>query len=166
MTDRINDIQERADKLGQGLREAGIRLTHQRLEICREIAAADNHPDAETVYVGVRKRVPTISLDTVYRTLWKLRDLGLIDTLGIPHERIRFDGNTNPHHHFVCTRCGQTRDFYSDNFDQLAIPEEVAAYGIVEKTQVEIRGTCLKCSKMSGTQNSEHNQRSQQRERR
>jgi Fur family peroxide stress response transcriptional regulator len=153
MTDRIEEIQQRVDKLGEGLKQAGIRLTHQRLEICREITTVDSHPDAETVYTGVRERVPTISLDTVYRTLWTLRDLGLIDTLGIPHERIRFDGNTTPHHHFICSRCGQTHDFYSDDFDRLAIPEEVMAYGTVEKTQVEIRGICLKCSKTSDSPN-------------
>lgn len=160
MTDQTSDIQQRVDKLGDGLRQAGVRLTHQRLEICREIAAADNHPDAETVYMGVRERVPTISLDTVYRTLWTLRDLGLIDTLGIPHESIRFDRNTTQHHHFICTRCGETRDFYSDDFDRLTIPEEVAAFGTVEKTQVEIRGTCLNCSKTSNSQNNEHYKRS------
>lgn len=146
----IEGIQERVDKLGEGLRDAGIRLTHQRLEICREIAAATSHPDVETVYKGVRKRVPTISLDTVYRTLWTLRDLGLIDTLGIPHDRIRFDANITPHHHFVCTRCGDTHDFLSDAFDRLAIPEEVRAYGMVDKAQVEIRGTCLKCAQATG----------------
>jgi Fur family peroxide stress response transcriptional regulator len=161
MTDPINDIQMRVNRLREGLRQSGVRLTHQRLEICREIASADNHPDAETVYMEVRKRVPTISLDTVYRTLWTLRNLGLIDTLGIPHERIRFDGNTTPHHHFVCTRCGETHDFYSCDFNRLAIPEEVAAIGSVEKAQVEIRGICLKCSKTSDLPDNEHDQRSE-----
>lgn len=137
----------RMHRLEEGLRHAGVKLTHQRLEICREIASAGNHPDAEAVFKGVRERVPTISLDTVYRTLWKLLDLGLISTLGIPRERMRFDGNTAPHHHFVCTKCGEARDFYSDDFDHLRVPEDVNTYGIVRKTQVEVRGFCMRCSK-------------------
>jgi Fur family transcriptional regulator, peroxide stress response regulator len=141
-----NAFQERSHQLEEGLRQAGVKLTHQRLEICREIASASNHPDAETVFKGVRDRVPTISLDTVYRTLWKLLDLGLISTLGIPRESMRFDGNTAAHHHFICTKCGEARDFYSEDFDRLQVPDEVKTYGILQKTQVEVRGVCLRCS--------------------
>jgi Fur family peroxide stress response transcriptional regulator len=160
MANRSQHIQQRVDRLGEGLKQAGIRLTYQRLEICREIATADSHPNAQTLYMGVRKRIPTISLDTVYRTLWTLRDLGLMDTVGIPRERIHFDADTTPHHHFICARCGEAHDFYSDDFDRLAIPEEVAAYGTVEKTQVEMSGVCVKCSNTSDPHNNEHNQRS------
>ncbi|HET6476757.1 MAG TPA: transcriptional repressor [Thermoleophilia bacterium] len=56
-------------QLSQGIRDAGLRLTHQRLEILRVVAADETHPDVETVYEAVRKRVPTNSLETVYRTL-------------------------------------------------------------------------------------------------
>jgi Fur family transcriptional regulator, peroxide stress response regulator len=142
-----DELERRMHHFEQGLKQAGVKLTHQRLEICREIGSASNHPDAETVFAGVRKRVPTISLDTVYRTLWTLLDLGLISTLGIPRERMRFDGNTAPHHHFVCTKCGEARDFYSEDFDQLQVPDDVKTYGIVQKTQVEVRGVCIRCSK-------------------
>lgn len=143
----LEELELRMHHLEEGLKQAGVKLTHQRLEICREIASASSHPDAEAVFMGVRERVPTISLDTVYRTLWKLLDLGLISTLGIPRERMRFDGNTVPHHHFLCTKCGEARDFYSEDFDQLRVPDDVRTYGIVQKTQVEVRGVCLRCSK-------------------
>ena len=102
-------------------------------------------PDAETVFQGVRKRIPTVSLDTVYRTLWLLNDLGLIATLGPPRGRARFDANLSRHHHFVCVRCGLTRDFYSGKFDVLRLPASVKAIGEVETTRVEVRGICVKC---------------------
>lgn len=143
--------QQRLSRLKDGLKRSGVKLTHQRLEICREIAEASDHPDAETVYEGVRERVPTISRDTVYRTLWLLLDLKLIDTLATSRHRMRFDGNISPHHHFICTRCGEARDVYSEEFDQLRAPDEVKTYGIVQKIQVEIRGLCLGCSKTSET---------------
>ena len=141
------ELDRRMRHCTDGLRRAGVKLTHQRLEICREIAGSGDHPDAEAVFKGVRERVPTISLDTVYRTLWTLLGLGLIRTLGIPRERMRFDGNIEPHHHFVCTRCGEAQDFCSHEFDALKVPEDVRTYGIIHNTHVEVRGICLRCSK-------------------
>jgi Fur family transcriptional regulator, peroxide stress response regulator len=147
-------LERRVSHLVEGLGNAGVKLTHQRLEICREIASACNHPDAESIFRGVRERVPTISLDTVYRTLWKLLDLGLITTLGIARERTRFDGNTARHHHFICTVCGAAYDFQSDDFDQLPLPDVVRTYGSILKTQVEVTGVCLGCSRESDRKNS------------
>jgi Fur family peroxide stress response transcriptional regulator len=136
---------ERIKRLEDGLRRAGVKMTHQRLEILRELARSSEHPDAETIYQGVRRRIPPLSLDTVYRTLWLLLDLGLISTLGASRDRARFDANLEPHHHFVCLRCGTTRDFYSREFDTLKIPDSVKVFGIPEKTQVEVRGVCVNC---------------------
>jgi len=73
-----SEVERRVEVLSRALREQGLRLTHQRLEIVREIAASDEHPRAETVFRHVRTRVPTVSLDTVYRTLGTLVDHGLV----------------------------------------------------------------------------------------
>jgi len=140
------EIEQRMERFEEVCRNSGMKLTHQRMEIFREVAQTSDHPDAEKVYQGVRKRMPTMSLDTVYRTLWMLKDLGLITTLGSSRERTRFDANLSRHHHFVCIRCGLTRDFYSDAFDELRLPDSVKAFGRVETTQVEIKGVCLKCN--------------------
>jgi Fur family peroxide stress response transcriptional regulator len=141
------EIQERVARLQAAMRCAGVKRTPQRLEIFAEVARAGDHPDAETVYRGVRKRLPTLSLDTVYRTLWRLVDLGLLTTLGLPRARVRFDANLRPHHHFVCTHCGRARDFYSPAFDALEIPAAVRAWGRVDRTLVEVRGRCARCAK-------------------
>jgi Fur family peroxide stress response transcriptional regulator len=98
------------------------------------------------VFNGVRERVPTIALDTVYRTLSLLVELGLIDKLGVAQETMRFDGNMVPHHHFVCTRCGATHDFYSERLDHLSLPDDVQAFGRMQKVQVEVRGICQRCA--------------------
>jgi Fur family peroxide stress response transcriptional regulator len=140
------EIERQMTHFEQVCRDAGVKLTHQRMEIFREVAHNGDHPDAETVYRGVRKRIPTMSLDTVYRALWLLSDLGLITTLGPPRERTRFDANLRRHHHFVCRRCGLTRDFYSDAFDELRLPQSVKAIGSVETTHVEARGVCRTCA--------------------
>lgn len=140
------EISTRMNRFVETCRASGAKLTHQRMEIFREVAQAIDHPDAEKVYRRVRKRVPTVSLDTVYRTLRWLEELGFISTLGPLRERARFDGNLRQHHHFVCVRCGLTRDFYSDHLNNLELPESVKAIGRVETMQVEVNGVCYDCA--------------------
>jgi Fur family transcriptional regulator, peroxide stress response regulator len=141
------EVVRRIERLKQASRGGGVKLTHQRLEIFREVAASVAHPDADTVFQAVRQRLPTVSLDTVYRTLWMLNDLGLISTLGPRRESVRFDANLTQHHHYVCTRCGLARDFESAAFNALRIPPAVKGFGSVVATHVEVRGVCGSCEK-------------------
>ncbi len=140
------ELERRMARYVEVSRRAGLKLTHQRLEIFRELAASVEHPDAETVYQGVRRRVPTVSLDTVYRTLWRMHDLGLITTLFPRQDSLRFDANVGQHHHFVCTACGLARDFESEELDSLAVPDEASELGQAQSAQVIIKGLCANCA--------------------
>ena len=144
------EVEQRISHFKGVCRDKGLKLTHQRIEIYREVAQTGEHPDADSVYRRVRKRIPTVSLDTVYRTLWWLNDLGLVETLGLSHERTRFDANLAPHHHFVCKKCGITRDFYSTDLDNIKLPDSVIAFGEIEATHVEVEGICTTCIKKEG----------------
>ena len=141
----IQELDRRMEHFETVCRREGVKLTHQRMEIFREVAHTEDHPDAEKVFTRVRKRMPTVSLDTVYRTLWMLNDLGLVTTLGSSRERTRFDANLNSHHHFVCGLCGYTRDFYSTELDKITLPDSVDSLGEIEATHVEVRGICQNC---------------------
>ncbi len=141
------EIDRRMGHFEEICRNEGLKLTHQRREIFREIAQAGDHPDAEEIYRRVRERLPTVSLDTVYRTLWMLNDLGLVKTLGSVRERTRFDANLESHHHFVCRQCGLTRDFVSDELDTIELPQSLHNYGEIEATHVEVRGLCRECTR-------------------
>lgn len=151
MTAAIQTLEHRLEQFEKACRDSGVKLTHQRLEIFREIARTGDHPDAETVHQRVRKRLPMVSLDTVYRTLWLLKDMGLITTLGSHHQRTRFDANLDNHHHFVCVRCGLTQDFYSSELDGLHFPETLKSVGIAEAASVEVRGICHTCAQREKT---------------
>jgi Fur family transcriptional regulator, peroxide stress response regulator len=140
-------VKRRLEQFKAVAKKAGVKLTHQRLEIFREVASSLEHPDAETVFRAVRARMPTVSLDTVYRTLWMLNDLGLITTLGPRRESVRFDANLEHHHHYVCVRCGLARDFESVELNALRIPDAVKDFGRVVATHVEVRGICDRCAK-------------------
>jgi Fur family peroxide stress response transcriptional regulator len=140
-----SEVERRVSLLSHALRSRGLRLTHQRLEVAREIAGDDTHPDVKAVYLGVRDRVPTISLDTVYRTVAALVELGLVDRVNATPGPTRYDANSDRHHHFVCTRCGLIRDVYSDSFDGIKAPEQVSDLGTVESVKVQLRGVCKEC---------------------
>lgn len=142
---RDERAERRLTQWTEAVRASGVKLTHQRLEIFRELAANQDHPDVETVFRAVRVRVPTVSLDTVYRTLWLLHELGLITTLGPRRDGIRFDVNLERHHHFVCVRCGLVRDFESDALTELPLPDGLTELGEVLDARVEVRGVCGAC---------------------
>lgn len=140
------DIDARIESFLKRLREAGIKATHQRIEVFRTVLESEEHPDAERVYQIVSQRIPTISLDTVYRTLWLLKDLDLISTIQTTQAKTRFDANIGTHHHFVCSECGAIIDFYNDKFDKLEIPKEIEEFGKANRLLVEIKGICNKCA--------------------
>jgi len=127
--------------------EAGLKVTPQRCQIYALLAKAEDHPDAERILELVRKNIPRVSLDTVYRNLRTLEEHGIIQKVGAIGYRTRFDANTKPHHHFVCTRCGLIRDFSSEELDGFVPPDEVTGMGTVDSIYVELRGICRTCRK-------------------
>jgi Fur family peroxide stress response transcriptional regulator len=142
-----SEVERRIEHFKEVAKQAGVKLTHQRLEIFREVAASPEHPSAEAVLKALQPRMPTVSLDTVYRTLWLLNDLGLVSTLGPRHESVRFDANLAQHHHYVCVKCGLARDFESAELNTLEVPETVNEFGSVVAMHVEVRGVCDRCLK-------------------
>jgi len=141
------EIERRMRRFTDTCQGHGLKLTHQRMEVFRELAGADDHPDAETIYQNVRRRVPAISRDTVYRTLATLEEQGLVRKAEILASKGRYDANMDRHHHFVCTECGLVRDFCSAKLDDLPIPKSVASLGRVESSHVQLRGICSACAR-------------------
>ena len=87
-----------------------IRMTEQRRVILEELKEARCHPTASDIYDRVRKKLPNISLGTVYRNLELLSEHGLIRVLELSGERRRYDGETGEHFHLRCRRCGRVVD--------------------------------------------------------
>src|SRR5262245_53016785 len=90
------------------IRNLGLRLTGPRRVVLEVVRATDSHPTAELVHRMVRRRLPRVSLGTVYRNLRLLVAEGLVKEVPGPHAR--FDGNTSEHHHFTCLHCGRIAD--------------------------------------------------------
>jgi Fur family peroxide stress response transcriptional regulator len=141
------EVERRIGVWSEVCRHYGVKATHQRREIYRELVRTDEHPDAETVYTRVRRRILAISLDTVYRTLRLLEKRGIISRVGSLGERTRFDANTDRHYHFVCTKCGFIGDFYQDEWNHFRAPSDVESMGTVNSIHVELRGLCKACQR-------------------
>ncbi len=90
--------------------EKKMRMTQQRRVILEEIRRYNNHPAADEIYERVRKRLPRISLGTVYRNLDVLCELGEIQRLELSGAMKRYDGIPKKHYHIRCIGCDRVDD--------------------------------------------------------
>jgi Fur family transcriptional regulator, peroxide stress response regulator len=123
------------------------RMTRQRQVILEELRRLDFHPSADEVYDLVRKRLPRISLGTVYRNLETLSELGEIQKLEFGGTIKRFDGITEPHYHIRCNLCDCIDDapmsLLKDIEDRIS---SVTDYRIIGH-RLEFFGLCPECAK-------------------
>jgi Fur family ferric uptake transcriptional regulator len=116
--------------------ERKARATRQRQVILQELRAIASHPAADEVYEMVRRRLPHISLGTVYRNLNLRSEQGEIQKLTLGCTQSRFDGNPQAHHHVRCTACGCVADMPIGPVPEIA----EAARGV---SDYELTGHCL-----------------------
>ena len=128
-------------------RQAGLKLTYQRLEIYRELTASTDHPSAETLYQRLIRNIPTLSLDTVYRTLATFAQLGLVHRVETGESQARFEVVSARHHHLICRNCFEIIDFQWPSMDAAPLPEALRPWGQIENRHVIAYGVCRKCSK-------------------
>ena len=126
-------------------RKSGLRLTPQRIEIFRELANAVDHPSAEALHLRLIKKMPTLSLDTVYRTLATFVGHGLVNKVETVESQARFEAADVIHHHLVCERCKQIMDFEWPRIDEAELPEGVRGWGRVDRKSVVVYGICNQC---------------------
>ncbi len=104
--------QRHYDTLVQGLKQAGLKLTPQRLAILDLLAGNRTHPTAAAIYQQLQPQFPTMSQTTVYNTLQTLVGLGLIHELGqAGDDAAHYDPDTAPHLNVICQMCGKIVDF-------------------------------------------------------
>ena len=104
------------------------------------------HPSAEMVHDLLQESHPDISLATVYRNLSLFKAQGTIQSLGMIHGIERFDGNTNPHVHFVCNCCSAIMDLHQMDAPQRLCSEAAQHIGgQVDSCQLMFFGTCQAC---------------------
>lgn len=125
--------------------EKGLKVTPQRVIIYEELSKATDHPSAEAIYKRVKKILPNISFDTVYRTLLSFTDLGIINLVEGYGEKKRFEPNTYNHHHCRCVKCHKIIDFCNEAYNSIQVPDELSKQFQVLNKRVILEGICAKC---------------------
>ncbi|MHB8881147.1 MAG: Fur family transcriptional regulator [Thermodesulfovibrionales bacterium] len=125
----------------------GLKLTPQRLAILDYLEGNTEHPSAEGIYHAVLGKFPTMSFATVYATLTTLRQKGSIAEITIDPDKKRFDPNTEPHHHLICSSCKKVVDVFEDY--QVRLPESVTNGFAITGNHIEFYGFCPVCKDQS-----------------
>jgi Fur family ferric uptake transcriptional regulator len=121
------------------------RDTAQRRLILEELRSVSSHPTAVELYEMVRRRMPKISLGTVYRNLDLLSARGMIQKLALGGKETRFDGRVDSHCHARCVRCGRVDDLPEVPGDLVADrPKGAGGYEILGY-HLEFVGICPAC---------------------
>ncbi|HVX23593.1 MAG TPA: Fur family transcriptional regulator [Acidimicrobiales bacterium] len=133
------------EELTDLFRANGRKVTAQRQCVFRALQGNETHPSAEAVHEAVRQEMETVSLKTVYQTLYELAELGEVAALDLGTGMVRFDPNVDElHHHLVCRSCGKVRDVHVE-FAGLAVPPEATQGYEVRSAEVVFRGLCEDC---------------------
>lgn len=122
-----------------------LKITPQRTIIYKELMFSNDHPTAEKIYKKVKKKLPHISFDTVYRTVLTFSEIGLVNIIEGRGEPKRFDPNLHNHHHFRCLNCSKIIDFNNESYDQIKIPKEIQNQYKVTQKKVILTGLCDIC---------------------
>ncbi|OKY75694.1 MAG: transcriptional repressor [Desulfobulbaceae bacterium DB1] len=127
-----------------------LRMTKQRQVILEELRKVKTHPTADDMYQILRKRMPKISLGTVYRNLEILSDTGIIQKLDVGGTQKRFDGDISIHSHVRCVVCGKVGDIdIAPGYDIEGEAQKMTDFQII-RHRLEFTGFCPACRQKKG----------------
>jgi len=139
----------KSESLIERMRARGLRLTGQRRIVAELLDSADEHLDAESVLTLAQRRDQSIHRATVYRTIQKLKRLGLVDELDLMHvsgERHYYEVRpSHPHIHLVCIRCKQVDEPSGPFWEELGQRVEQERGFTPEVIRIEMAGVCRRC---------------------
>ena len=141
----MTDPDVRFNQLIAALKERGFRLTPQRVELVRLIAVSEGHPSAGQLYTKIKRRFPTMSHATVYKTLSLLKEMNQVLEIDLRDDS-HYDGNRpDPHPHLICIKCNKIIDGEL-SLDQKSLRslERTSGYKIL-RPQITLYGLCPDC---------------------
>jgi Fur family peroxide stress response transcriptional regulator len=130
-------------------REHGIAVTHQRQVLFETMKTMLGHPSPEEVYARVKRKVPAISLATVYKNIHLFVESGVFREVSMHHGSVRVEMNGDPHHHMVCSMCRKITDVGEKELGLVAKRSRLPGGFLVERYAVDVIGICAKCQKNS-----------------
>jgi Fur family peroxide stress response transcriptional regulator len=125
--------------------EYGIAVTHQRQVLYEVMKMMHGHPSPEEVYARVKKKVPAISLATVYKNIHLFVESGLFSKVSMHHGSLRVEMNDVAHHHMVCSKCKAITDVGEQELGLVSKKNKLPGGFLVERYAVDVIGICAKC---------------------
>lgn len=133
------------DEISSIFKEKKLKLTPQRLAVYNYLMNTTSHPSADVIYTDIHIQYPTMSLATVYKALKTLVDVGLVQEINVGEGNFRYDGNSSPHAHIQCLKCGKVEDFEQFNLDNLnSLAQSQTDFKILSN-KVYFYGYCKEC---------------------
>jgi len=123
----------------------GLTATHQRQVLYEVMQTMPGHPSPEEVYARVKKRVPAISLATVYKNIHLFVERGVLKELSMHHGSLRVELNSVHHHHIVCSHCKAITDIEEKDLGVLPALQELPGGFQVERYSIDVIGMCAAC---------------------
>lgn len=122
-----------------------MKYSRQREAIREYLMSRTDHPTAEAVYNSLKEEYPRISLGTVYRNLSLLVELGEATRLPGIDGHDHFDGNVNPHYHFICENCNAVMDLHMPVMNNLNTAAADSSGCEINGHTAYFYGKCPKC---------------------
>ena len=126
--------------------DRGLAATYQRQVIYEMATAPPGHSSPEAIYELVRKRIPGISLATVYKNLRIFIDSGLLGQVSLHNGSLRVESNPEPHHHLVCVQCKSIVDLSQNELEPIRFRHRRPHGFLVQRVAVDILGICSACA--------------------
>ncbi len=124
------------------LRQHGVPPSVQRIRIIEFLDNHRTHPTVDQIYTYLKDDIPTLSKTTVYNTLKRLADKGLVLELNLFEKEVRYEFNINPHIHFKCVKCGRIYDLngsFSPYNDKTLEGHQITEH------HINLKGICRNC---------------------
>jgi Fur family peroxide stress response transcriptional regulator len=127
----------------------GLTVTHQRQVLYEVMRTMPGHPSPEEVFARVKKRIPAISLATVYKNIHLFVERGVLKEVSMHHGSLRVELNSHMHHHMVCSQCKAITDIEEEDLGELPALKRLPDGFKAERYAIDVIGICAACQKVN-----------------
>lgn len=128
------------------LKEKKLKITPQRIAILEELEK-NGHSTVDDIFNGIKLRVPSVSLATVYKNILALQSAEILKSVKTPTHKQKYEINIKPHIHLFCKVCENLQDFEIDTNEFKKYCKEKSGYYCIDEASILLTGICKKCSK-------------------
>ena len=127
------------------LKRKRLKITPQRIAILEELEK-NGHSTVDDIFNGIKLKVPSVSLATVYKNILALQSVDILKSVKTPTHKQQYEINTKPHVHLFCKICENLEDFVINTKDFQEYCRKESGYHSIEEASILLTGICAKCA--------------------